>query len=96
MVVSEGLLAEPMTEELADSDLNMSSRNNDSDSADQETAKSMLSFLLPQAIPLLKRASSKKPQKNDMSETLSSRLNPSDSGKMSQLDDASGTGIANP
>ncbi|KAL1198392.1 hypothetical protein V5N11_004212 [Cardamine amara subsp. amara] len=94
MVVSEGILAEPNTEELADSGMNMTSKNNVSDSADQETANSMLSFLLPQAIPLLKKASSKKPQKNNMSETLSSRLYPSDNCKTSQLDDASGTAVS--
>lgn len=83
IVVGEGLLAEPNAEDLANSTLNLTSKNNDSDSADQETAKSMMSYLLPRAIPLLKKASSNKPQKNDMS----------DNCKTSQLDDASGTGI---
>lgn len=83
MVVGEGFLAEPNAEDLADSTLNLTSINNDFGSADQETAKSMMSFLLPRAIPLLKKASSNKPQKNDMS----------DNCKTSQLDDASVTGI---
>lgn len=86
MVVGEGLLAEPNAEDLADSTLNLTSKNSDSDSVDQETAKSMMSLLLPQAIPLLKKASSKKPPRNDMS----------DNCKTSQLNDASGTGIVNP
>ncbi|CAN8291517.1 unnamed protein product [Cochlearia groenlandica] len=77
MVVSEGILAEPNAEDLAGSCPNATVRDSDSDSADQETAKSMFSFLLPQAIPLLKKASSKKPPRHEMSGT-------------SQLDDTSG------
>lgn len=79
MVVNEGHSAEPDTEDLAD----------------QEIAKSMISFLLPRAIPLLKKKSVKKPQ-NDMSETMSARLNRSDNIKTSLIDDASGAGILNP
>lgn len=96
MVVSEGLLPEPNAEDLAESGLNLTFKNSDSDSADQETAKSMISVLLPQAIPLLKKASSKKHKKNDMSGTLSCRSNRSDNCKTSQLDEASGPGILNP
>ena len=80
IIVNEGHSAEPYTEDLAD----------------QEIAKSMISFLLPRAIPLLKKASVKKPPKTDVSETMSARLNHSDNSKTSQLDDASGTGILNP
>ncbi|XP_010477867.1 PREDICTED: uncharacterized protein LOC104756910 [Camelina sativa] len=84
MVVGEGLLAEPDAEDLADSTLILTSKNSDSDSADQDTVKSMMSFLLPQAIPLLKKFSCKKPPKNYMS----------DNCKTSQLDDASGTVVS--
>lgn len=80
MVVNEGHSAEPDTEDLAD----------------QEIAKSMISFLLPRAIPLLKKKSVKKPSQNDMSETMSARINHSDNSKTSQIDDASGAGILNP
>ncbi|XP_024007740.1 uncharacterized protein LOC18992450 [Eutrema salsugineum] len=81
MVVNEEHSAEPNAEDLADS-------------ADQETAKSMISILLPRAIPLLKKASGKKPQQNDISGTLSSRLNLSDNCKTSQLEDASGAAVS--
>ncbi|CAA7020204.1 unnamed protein product [Microthlaspi erraticum] len=54
-----------------------SNAENLTDSADEETVTSMISFLLPQAIPLLKKASSNKSKKNDICKT-------------SQLDDASG------
>lgn len=73
MVVDEGHLAdsaEPNAEDLTDS-------------AHQETVTSMISFLLPRAIPLLKKASSKKSQKNDIS---------SDNCNTSQIHDASGAG----
>ncbi|KAG5385473.1 hypothetical protein IGI04_036943 [Brassica rapa subsp. trilocularis] len=78
IIVNEGHSAEPYTEDLAD----------------QEIAKSMISFLLPRAIPLLKKASAKKPPKTDVSETMSARLNHSDNSKTSQLDDASGTVVS--
>ncbi|CAN6881671.1 unnamed protein product [Brassica oleracea] len=78
IVVNEGHSAGPYTEDLTD----------------QEIAKSMISFLLPRAIPLLKKASVKKPPKTDVSETLSARLNHSDNSKTSQLDDASGTVVS--
>ncbi|CAA7036305.1 unnamed protein product [Microthlaspi erraticum] len=71
MLLDEGHVAdsaEPNAEDLTDS-------------AHQETVTSMISFLLPQAIPLLKKASRKKSKKNDIS---------SDNCKTSQLDDASG------
>ncbi|KAF2549449.1 hypothetical protein F2Q70_00020673 [Brassica cretica] len=78
IVVNEGHSAGPYTEDLTD----------------QEIAKSMISFLLPRAIPLLKKASVKKPPKTDVSETMSARLNHSDNSKTSQLDDASGTVVS--
>ncbi|VYS47194.1 unnamed protein product [Arabidopsis thaliana] len=84
MVVGEGILAEPNAEDLADSTLNLTSKKSDSDLVDQETAKTMMSLLLPQAIPLLKKTSSKKPPRNDMS----------DNCKTSQLNDASGTAVS--
>ncbi|KFK28994.1 hypothetical protein AALP_AA7G075200 [Arabis alpina] len=88
MVVHEELLPEPNAEDLLESGLNLALKNSDSDSA-----ISMISLLLPQAIPLLKKASSKKPKKNDMSGTLSSRSNRSDNYQTSQLDDASGAAL---
>ncbi|EOA36038.1 hypothetical protein CARUB_v10008119mg, partial [Capsella rubella] len=62
MVVGEGFLTEPKAEDLADYSLNLTS-----DSADQETAQSMMSFLLPQAFSLLKKASKNNPQNNAVS-----------------------------
>ncbi|XP_062111488.1 uncharacterized protein LOC133822987 isoform X2 [Humulus lupulus] len=57
MVISEGLASEPNPEE----ELGTSnSGKSDNDSVGQETAKSMMKFLLPQAIPLLKKSSRKK------------------------------------
>lgn len=95
MVVHEELLPESNAEDLAEPGF-LAFKNSDSDSAEQETANSMISLLLPQAIPLLKKASSKKPKKNDLSGTLSCRSNRSDNCQTSQLDDASGAGILTP
>ena len=61
MVLSEGLVSEPHPEEeIGTSNSNAGSEKSDFDSVGQETAKSMMTFLLPQAIPLLKKASRKK------------------------------------
>ncbi|PON97232.1 Guanine nucleotide-binding protein, beta subunit [Trema orientale] len=61
MVISEGLGSEPHPEEeIGTSNSNVGSEKSDFDSVGQETAKSMMTFLLPQAIPLLKKASMKK------------------------------------
>ncbi|CAH2033897.1 unnamed protein product [Thlaspi arvense] len=81
MVVNEEHSSEPNAEDLADS-------------ADQESAISMISFLLPKAIPLLKKASSKKRKTNDLSGTQSSRLNRSNNCKTSQLDNASEAAVS--
>lgn len=59
--VSEGLVSESCPEEvIGTSNSNGSSQKSDFDSVGQETAKFMMSFLLPQAIPLLKKAPRKK------------------------------------
>ncbi|XP_062162867.1 uncharacterized protein LOC133869800 isoform X2 [Alnus glutinosa] len=61
MVISEGLLTESHPqEEIGTSGSIASSEKSDYDSVGQEMAKSMMTFLLPQAIPLLKKASRKK------------------------------------
>lgn len=61
MIISEGLVTESHPqEEIGISSSNVSSEKNDNDSVGQEMAKSMMTFLLPQAIPLLKKASRKK------------------------------------
>ncbi|KAJ0257810.1 DNA binding protein [Hirschfeldia incana] len=78
MVVNEGHSAEPDTEDLTG----------------HEIAKSMISFLLPRAIPLLKKKSVKKTPQNDMPETMFARLNRSDNSKTSQIDDASRAAVS--
>ncbi|XP_024018311.1 uncharacterized protein LOC21409112 [Morus notabilis] len=61
MIISEGLVSETdPEEERGTSNSNGSSQKSDFDSVGQETAKSMMSFLLPQAVPLLKKSSRKK------------------------------------
>lgn len=61
MIISEGLVSESdPEEERGTSNSNGSSQKSDFDSVGQETAKSMMSFLLPQAVPLLKKSSRKK------------------------------------
>ncbi|XP_068326514.1 uncharacterized protein [Pyrus communis] len=60
VVISEGLVTESHPEQETDaSKPNASSEINDFDSVGQEMAKSMMAFLLPQAIPLLKKGSRK-------------------------------------
>jgi hypothetical protein len=61
MIISEGLVTESHPhEEIGISSSNASSEKNDNDSVGPEMVKSMMTFLLPQAIPLLKKASRKK------------------------------------
>ncbi|KAJ7943316.1 DNA binding protein [Quillaja saponaria] len=57
-------------EELGTSNSNLTSEKSDFDSVGQETAKSMMTFLLPQAIPLLKKVPRKKDFTINPSETL--------------------------
>ncbi|XP_060958697.1 uncharacterized protein LOC115700532 isoform X3 [Cannabis sativa] len=57
MVISEGLASESNPEEEIGTS---NSGKSEIDSVGQETAKSMMTFLLPQAIPLLKKSSRKK------------------------------------
>ncbi|XP_050129574.1 uncharacterized protein LOC126606259 isoform X1 [Malus sylvestris] len=60
VVISEGLVTESHPEQETDaSKPNASSEINDFDSVGEEMAKSMMTFLLPQAIPLLKKGSRK-------------------------------------
>ncbi|GMY25815.1 hypothetical protein FCV25MIE_21057 [Fagus crenata] len=61
MVISEGLVNESHPhEEIGTSNFNVNSEKSDYDSVGPEMVKSMMTFLLPQAIPLLKKASKKK------------------------------------
>ncbi len=61
MVISEGLVNESHPhEEIGTSNFNVNSEKSDYDSVGLEMVKSMMTFLLPQAIPLLKKASKKK------------------------------------
>lgn len=61
MVIADGLLTESHPEEeMATNKSDTSSQNVDFDSVGQEMAKSMMTFLLPQAIPLLSKRSRKK------------------------------------
>ncbi|KAJ8774514.1 hypothetical protein K2173_016960 [Erythroxylum novogranatense] len=64
MGLSEGLVTESHPEEdIATSNSNINSGKSDFDSVGEEVAKSMMTVLLPQAVPLLKRSSSKKKKK---------------------------------
>ncbi|XP_010551369.1 PREDICTED: uncharacterized protein LOC104822000 isoform X2 [Tarenaya hassleriana] len=83
MIVSEGLVAEL--------GLNLSSKSSDSESADQDIAKSMITLLLPQAVPLLEKASNRKQKKNNIS-----RLSLPERRKGSQSDDVPVRLILNP
>ncbi|PQQ04543.1 uncharacterized protein Pyn_31565 [Prunus yedoensis var. nudiflora] len=71
VVISEGLLTESHPEEeTATSKSNASSEMSEFDSVGQEMAKSMMTFLLPQAIPLLKKGSRKEKGTVSPSEVL--------------------------
>lgn len=71
VATSEGLLTESHPEEeISTSNSNPGSEKGDFDSVGQEIAKSMMKVLLPQAIPLLKKSSSKKKKTISPSENL--------------------------
>ncbi|KAF3431610.1 hypothetical protein FNV43_RR26341 [Rhamnella rubrinervis] len=59
IVISKGLATGCHLEEVGTSNSSENSEKGDFDSVGQEMAKSMMTFLLPQAIPLLKKASKK-------------------------------------
>lgn len=72
MVLSQGLvIGSHLQEEICSSNSNGSSEKNEYDSVGQETAKSMMTFLLPQAVPLLKKASGKEKALVSTSKNLS-------------------------
>lgn len=61
LIISEGLVDEShLQEEIGTSNSNVNSEKSDCDSVGQEMVKSMMTFLLPQAVPLLKNSSRKK------------------------------------
>ncbi|KAL0003640.1 hypothetical protein SO802_011201 [Lithocarpus litseifolius] len=61
LIISEGLVDEShLQEEIGTSNSNANSEKSDCDSVGQEMVKSMMTFLLPQAVPLLKNSSRKK------------------------------------
>lgn len=61
LIISEGLVDEShLQEEIVTSNSNANSEKSDCDSLGQEMVKSMMTFLLPQAVPLLKNSSRKK------------------------------------
>ncbi|XP_061995172.1 uncharacterized protein LOC133713061 isoform X3 [Rosa rugosa] len=71
VVIADGLLTESHPEEETPTvKSNASSQNIDFDSVGQEMAKSMMAFLLPQAIPLLNKGSKKKKGSGIPSEVL--------------------------
>ncbi|XP_048319035.1 uncharacterized protein LOC107429040 isoform X1 [Ziziphus jujuba] len=72
MVISEGLIADSHLEEVGTSNSSGSQEKNDFDSVGQE----MMTFLLPQAIPLLKKASRKKKPSVSPSEDFPCRMFP--------------------
>ncbi|XP_050373318.1 uncharacterized protein LOC126790971 isoform X3 [Argentina anserina] len=71
VVIADGLLTESHPEdEMPNNKSNTSSQNFDFDSVGQEMAKSMMTFLLPQAIPLLNKHSRKKKGSGSPSKVL--------------------------
>ncbi|KAG6651186.1 hypothetical protein CIPAW_06G093500 [Carya illinoinensis] len=71
-VISEELVTESHPqEETGTSNTNASSEKSDYDSVGQEIAKSMMTLLLPQAVPLLKMVSRKKKASNSPSKVFS-------------------------
>lgn len=70
-ITSQGLITESHPEEVIGTpNSNGNSERSDFDSAGQDIAKSMMTFLLPQAIPLLKNKSRKKKKTIGYSEIL--------------------------
>lgn len=57
-------------QEICPLDTNLGSKRNDFDSVGQDMVKSMMTFLLPQAIPLLKDTSGRKKTATSNLETL--------------------------
>lgn len=72
MVISEGLVAESNLEEVGASNSSGSQEKSDFDSVGQE----MMTFLLPQAIPLLRKASRKKKPSVSPSDVFTCRMFP--------------------
>ncbi|XP_040373477.1 uncharacterized protein LOC112196523 isoform X6 [Rosa chinensis] len=70
VVIADGLTESHPEEETPTVKSNASSQNIDFDSVGQEMAKSMMTFLLPQAIPLLNKGSRKKKGSGIPSEVL--------------------------
>ncbi|KAE8648790.1 hypothetical protein Csa_007889 [Cucumis sativus] len=59
-IIPEELVMDSHSEEIFSLDTNLGSNKNDFDSVGQDMVKSMMTFLLPQAIPLLKENSGRK------------------------------------
>ncbi|KAG8661629.1 hypothetical protein MANES_01G026200v8 [Manihot esculenta] len=77
VIVSEALVNKSHSEEeMAPYDANMNSEKSDFDSVSQDIAKSMMTLLLPHAIPLLKKTRRKKKKTVMPSENLSSTPKP--------------------
>lgn len=76
MVISKDVVTGSLLEEVVTSNSSGSSEKGDFDSVGGETAKSMMTFLLPQAVPLLKKASKKKKRSASPSEISPSRMYP--------------------
>ncbi|CAN1794835.1 hypothetical protein LINPERHAP1_LOCUS20429 [Linum perenne] len=75
--MSEEVLSEPhMEDEMVAGSSSASSEKFDSDSAVQDTANSMMTLLLPQAIPLLKENSNKKRKSNATTKNIVSWTKP--------------------
>lgn len=71
----EGFVTESIPEELDINHSGGSSEKSEFDSVGQETAKSMMKVLLPQALPLLKKVSKKKKERNGRTFTEDNSLN---------------------
>lgn len=76
MVISKDVATGSLLEEVGTSNSSGSSEKGNFDSVGQETAKSMMTFLLPQAVPLLKKASKKKKGSASPSEISPCRMYP--------------------
>lgn len=70
IVVPEELVMDSHPEEICSLNINSGSERNDFDSVGQDMVKSMMTFLLPQAIPLLKKTSGRKKASTSTLESL--------------------------
>lgn len=85
LIASKNPATESHQEEIGAFNCNADSGKSDFDSVGHETAESMMSFLLPQAIPLLGRTSRKKKANVTVLEALPSGMNSKQENKENNL-----------